>query len=366
MGQTTPLFEQHQSSGARIVDFGGWDMPLHYGSQVEEHHKVRQDVGMFDVSHMTLLDIKGASATDFLSYLLANNIGKLKEPGKALYSCMLNEQGGVIDDLIVYYFTHDCFKMVVNAATRDKDIAWIYAQSQSFDVTITELTELGMIALQGPNAQKNLIPELPASLTASVSELKPFTAVEKDNWFIARTGYTGEDGYEMILPHELLITLWQNLVKKGVQPCGLGARDTLRLEAGMHLYGNDMDETTSPLDCGLGWTIALDPPERNFIGRQVLEQYKTNGVQTKLIGLIMKQRGVLRQHQKLYIREASIGEISSGGFSPTLGHAIALARIDKQIDQSHCNVEIRGKMIDCEIVKPSFVRNGQSCIKSMI
>ncbi|MGB1111094.1 MAG: glycine cleavage system aminomethyltransferase GcvT, partial [Gammaproteobacteria bacterium] len=244
MGQQTPLYESHLEFGAKIVDFGGWDMPLHYGSQVQEHHVVRQDAGMFDVSHMTVVDITG-DCRGYLSHLLANDVAKLKTPGKALYSCMLNEDGGVVDDLIVYFQRDDWFRMVVNAATRDKDMAWLEKQTDGFDVHLNERSDLAMIAVQGPKAREKAAIAL-GDVMAPASELKPFNAVECGDMFVARTGYTGEDGYEIMLPATNAADAWKALTEAGVAPAGLGARDTLRLEAGMNLYGTDMDENTSP------------------------------------------------------------------------------------------------------------------------
>ncbi|HSX70089.1 MAG TPA: glycine cleavage system aminomethyltransferase GcvT, partial [Pseudomonas sp.] len=241
MGQRTPLYDQHLALGAKMVDFGGWDMPLHYGSQVEEHHQVRRDCGVFDVSHMTVVDITGAQAKAWLQHLLANDVERLKTQGKALYSGMLNERGGVIDDLIVY-LTDWGYRMVVNAATRDKDIAWMQAQTAGFEVTLNERAELAMLAIQGPNARAKTAELVSHARAALIHELKVFQGLPEGDWFIARTGYTGEDGLEIMLPAEQAASFLNELVGAGIAPIGLGARDTLRLEAGMNLYGQDMDE----------------------------------------------------------------------------------------------------------------------------
>ncbi len=359
MGQRTPLYDQHLAMGAKMVDFSGWDMPIHYGSQLQEHHQVRRDAGMFDVSHMTVLDLQGDTVRPFLSYLLANDVARLTNSGDALYSCMLNEDGGVIDDLIVYYMREDWFRMVVNAATRDKDLAWIYAHAEQFQVSTMERVDLAMIAVQGPNAQTRLRAVL-GDNAAGVDTLKPFSAGEFAGLFIARTGYTGEDGFEIMLPNDEATTLWQNLHRQGVAPIGLGARDTLRLEAGMNLYGTDLDETTSPLESGLEWTVAWEPAERDFIGRMALERQRREGVSRKFVGLLLEERGVLRNHQRVIV-DGIEGEITSGSFSPTLGRAIALARVPVDAG-SRCEVEIRGKRIPLREVKPPFVRNGKSCL----
>lgn len=358
MPQHTPLYAAHIASGARMVDFGGWEMPINYGSQIEEHHKVRQAAGMFDVSHMTVVDITGPQSRIFLSYLLANDVARLQTPGRALYSCMLNEQGGILDDLITYFLDESFFRMVVNAATHDKDMAWITSQSPAFDIEVTERPGLAMIAVQGPLARQIVLDQLAQADAAPVGEMKPFNAGQFGDLFIARTGYTGEDGFEISLPADAAPGLWTRLLDAGVAPCGLGARDTLRLEAGMNLYGQDMDESVSPLESALGWTVALQD-DRAFIGKDALLEQKSNGVADKLTGLVLQDRGVLRPGQKI-ITESGQGVTTSGSFSPTLQKAIAFARIPKSANTS-CQVDIRGKMLDCSIVRPPFVRNGEVC-----
>jgi aminomethyltransferase len=360
MGHRTPLYNEHLAVGARIVDFAGWDMPIHYGSQLEEHHQVRRDAGMFDVSHMTIVDLRGAETRAFLKRLVANNIDKLK-PRQALYTCMLNEQGGVIDDLIVYFMQEHWFRMVVNAATRAKDLAWINKQAGACKVSVTERPELAMIAVQGPHARERVYEVLSPALREQAAQLKPFYAACAGEMFIGRTGYTGEDGFELLLPGNDAVQLWRALREKGVKPIGLGARDTLRLEAGMNLYGTDMDETITPLECGLEWTVAWEPATRDFIGRAALEQQKAQGVQRKLVGLVLNEKGVLRNHLKVVVDGAGEGEITSGGFSPTLNKAIALARVPAATG-AQCAVEIRGKLVSATLVKPPFVRNGKSLV----
>ena len=361
MGQHTPLYDAHVRMGGKIVDFAGWEMPINYGSQIEEHHAVRRDAGMFDVSHMTVVDLSGDQTRAFLRKLLANNIDRLQAPGKALYSCMLNERGGVIDDLIVYFVREDFFRMVVNAATHDKDLAWIQRQAKPFSVKVRERPELAMIAIQGPTARDHVLELLEGNLSASVSELEPFYAeVESENneWFVARTGYTGEDGFEIILPGADAERFWNALADRGVRPIGLGARDTLRLEAGMNLYGSDMTEDTSPLEAGLDWTIGWEPVDRDFIGRSVLEKQRAAGVPTKLVALVLEGKGVLRNHQAV-ITAAGDGEITSGSFSPTLGRSIAFARIPAAAGGDRCEVDIRGRKEPAPIVKTPFVRHGE-------
>jgi aminomethyltransferase len=361
MGDKTPLHGEHERLGARIVDFGGWDMPLHYGSQVEEHHAVRSDAGLFDVSHMTVVDLEGPEARAWLRRLLANDVARLQSPGKALYSCMLNEDGGVIDDLIVYFLGPERFRMVVNAATRARDMAWLDRQAAGAALSVLERPELAMLAVQGPNARARAAALLPAEGRAAALGLEPFTAVQVGDFFVARTGYTGEDGWEIILPGDQAAEAWRALVAAGIRPCGLGARDTLRLEAGMNLYGQDMDETTSPLESGLGWTVAWEPAEREFIGRAALEAQRGAGPARRLLGLLLEDRGVLRAHQRV-VTETGEGEVTSGTFSPTLGRSIGFARVPAGAGE-RVNVDVRGRLLEARVVRPPFVRNGKPRIQ---
>jgi len=382
----TPLNAAHRAMGARMVDFGGWEMPVNYGSQIDEHHQVRNDCGMFDVSHMRVVDIKGTGAREFLRYLLANNVDKLTQPGKALYSCMLLDNGGVIDDLIVYFMSETWFRIVVNAGTADKDIAWMKQQAGEFnvhvptavaaaplasstagkqigealdkavpDLAIADHPELAMIAVQGPHAREKVWAALPGS-QGLTEGLIPFSAVEMGTMFIARTGYTGEDGFEIMIPARAAPYLWASLAEKGVKPVGLGARDTLRLEAGMNLYGQDMDESINPLEAGLAWTVDLKS-ERDFIGKAAL---LANPPARKLVGLVLEDRGVLRGHQQVHTAFGA-GEITSGSFSPTLEKSIALARVPDAVKiGDNVQVEIRDKLLNAKTVRYPFARNGKA------
>ncbi|MET3652762.1 glycine cleavage system aminomethyltransferase GcvT [Dyella japonica] len=363
MTEKTVLNDTHRALGARMVDFGGWDMPINYGSQIEEHHVVRRDAGMFDVSHMTVVDLHGARTREFLRHLLANSVDKLKVQGKALYTCMLNEQGGVIDDLIVYFLGEEFFRLVVNAATREKDLAWIETQARAFDVEVKERPDFAMIAVQGPNARAKVIGLLADVDHERMKKLGKFAAAAAQGphgmpLFVARTGYTGEDGFEIIVPQEHAVALWQALAAAGVAPAGLGARDTLRLEAGMNLYGQDMDDTVSPWEANLGWTIAMDEG-RDFIGRKALEAQKASGVKRVMVGLVLDDKGVLRHGQKVLTAQGE-GEILSGSFAPTLNKAVALARIPAG-EPGDVRVDIRGKEVPVRVVKYPFVRDGQPC-----
>ncbi|MCY1173083.1 Aminomethyltransferase [compost metagenome] len=360
MGLRTPLYDLHLALGAKMVDFGGWDMPLHYGSQVEEHHQVRRDCGVFDVSHMTVIDVHGAQATVWLQRLLANDVARLTETGKALYSTMLDEQGKVIDDMIVYR-CDDGYRLVVNASTRDKDLAWLSACKGSFQVEIIERPELAILAIQGPEARAKVAELLSAPRAALIRELKPFEGRAEGDWFIARTGYTGEDGLEIIFPAVQAPAFFNDLVGAGIAPSGLGARDTLRLEAGMNLYGQDIDEAHTPLTSNLGWSVAWEPAGRDFIGRSGLLAEIEHGVEQKLVGLVLEERGVLRAHQVVRIADVGEGEITSGSFSPTLSKSIALARVP-MATADRAEVEIRGKWYPVRVVKPTFVRHGKTLI----
>jgi len=361
----TPLHAIHRAAGARMVDFGGWDMPVHYGSQIEEHHAVRRAAGMFDVSHMLSIDIEpradgGRSVRDFLRFALANNVDKLTVPGKALYSCLLRPDAGVLDDLIVYFLREDWFRLVVNAGTADKDLAWLGAlvAERAPGLKLIPRRDLAMIAVQGPRAREIVWAVLPDARAAS-EPLKPFNAVLVGDHLIARTGYTGEDGFEIMLPAAGAVDFWQALATAGVTACGLGARDTLRLEAGMNLYGQDMDEAVKPLESGLAWTVDLTSP-RDFVGKTALTAAHPS---RQLAGLVLQdQGGILRSHQRVSTARGD-GEVTSGSYSPTLSRSIALARLPGDSAPGDIvHVEVRGKPLAARVVKPPFVRHGKSLI----
>lgn len=357
MTKRTPFYDLHVAANAKMVDFSGWMMPLHYGSQIEEHHKVRQHTGFFDVSHMGIVDLTGPDVSAYLSHLLANNPERLVD-GKALYTCMLNDAGGVIDDLIVYKIADDFYRVVVNAGTREKDIAWMNAHLAAYDVNLSQRTDLAMLAIQGPSVVSVLCDCIPHALAERALQLKPFHFVSEGDWFVARTGYTGEDGFEIIFNVTEIPLLWQNLQKIGVAPCGLGARDTLRLEAGLNLYGQDMDETISPLEANLSWTVIFDPAERAFVGREALEKQKMLGIKHQLVGVVLDGGGIIRHDQTVWLPDGSKGVITSGGYSPTLNQSIGFARIPIT-DASQCEIEIRQKRIPATIIKLPFVRRGK-------
>jgi aminomethyltransferase len=357
MLKTTPLHATHKAAGARMVDFGGWDMPVHYGSQIEEHHAVRRGAGLFDVSHMQAVEVEGPDARAFLRRALANNVDKLKVPGKALYTCMLNDEGGVVDDLIAYFLAEAHFRIVVNAGTAPKDLAWLEGLRKKWDssVTLKPRPDLAIVAIQGPRARELFWAAYPAT-KAATEKLTPFNAALAGDLFVARTGYTGEDGFEVMVPAKGAEAMWDKLVAAGARPCGLGARDTLRLEAGMNLYGQDMDEQVSPLDAGLAWTVDLEAP-RDFVGK---ERLAAQGSLAQLVGLLLTDAGgVLRAHQKVETPLGE-GEVTSGTFSPTMSKSIALARVPQGIaigDTVH--VQVRDKRLAARVVKAPFVRNGK-------
>ncbi|MGH8272878.1 MAG: glycine cleavage system aminomethyltransferase GcvT [Gammaproteobacteria bacterium] len=358
MERKTPLYAAHEAAGGRMVDFAGWLMPLSYGSELAEHRAVREDAGIFDVSHMGIVDFEGPRTKDFLRRLYANDIARLTTPGAAQYGVMLNPEGGVKDDLITYFRGPERYRTVVNAGTRAGDIAWMRKVATDYGVTVTEREALAMIAVQGPRARERAAAVLPEALKGGALELKPFTACERGDWLVARTGYTGEDGWEIMLPVERAPALWQALVEAGAAPCGLAARDSLRLEAGLNLYGQDMDETTTPWESNLGWTVALEPAARDFIGREALERAHEESTH-RLIGLVLKDRGVIR-HGQTVKTAAGEGVVTSGGFGPTIERSVALARVPAAAaSEDEAQVLMRNREMPAAIVKPPFVRRGK-------
>jgi len=355
MANRTPLHAHHRAAGARLVDFAGWEMPLHYGSQIEEHHAVRRAAGMFDVSHMAQFEVRGTAAAEFLQRVFANNAGRMEE-GQALYGCLLNEQGGVIDDGIVYRFAPGLFRLVTNAATRERVAPWLTAQAADFGVDLRERDDLGMVAVQGPEAREHVHAVLTGDLATHARELGRFRHVAAGQMHVARTGYTGEDGYEVTLPAAEAGAFWDALLERGVAPAGLGARDTLRLEAGLALYGHEMDEEITPLEAALGWTVAWEPAERDFIGRAALERQRTAGVARKLVGFGLSGRGVARAGQSVHTA-AGEGVVTSGGFAPTLERSIGLARVPTAVTAgAEIEVEIRGRRVAARLERFPFVR----------
>lgn len=358
MGKQTPLFQAHIDSNAKMVEFCGWELPIHYGSLTDEHHVVRQSAGMFDVSHMLAIDISGSGSRDFLRYLLANDIDKAAV-GKAMYSCMLNEQGGIIDDLIIYYLQENVYRIIVNAGNRECDIAWMQQQATHYDVNLTPSPDLAIIAVQGPQALAKIQQSFTTDIRKKIAALKPFTVIDDERWMLARTGYTGEDGYELMMPADQANDAWQKLLSNGVQPCGLGARDTLRLEAGMNLHGNDMDDTITPYESALRWTVKLSD-QRDFIGKQALIDQEAAGIRRKLVGVLLQGKGVLRHGQVIHDQNGQQGMITSGTFSPTIKQAIGLASVANSAQS--LMVTIRNKQLPLKMVNTPFVRKGKILI----
>ncbi|MBF0178673.1 MAG: glycine cleavage system aminomethyltransferase GcvT [Magnetococcales bacterium] len=359
----TILYDRHVGLGARITPFAGWEMPLHYGSQIQEHHVVRRACGVFDVSHMGIVDVTGEESLHYLQLMLACDPGRLGDGG-GQYGLLLNDHGGVADDLIAYRLASNRFCLVINAGNREKDLAWLRIHAPAFKVTITERTDLAMLAVQGQESLLRMTGCLPPDLTDAVTALPAFHLLERHGWRVARTGYTGEEGYEVMLPLREAVAFWDRLLHAGVVAAGLGARDTLRLEAGLSLYGRDLHDKGNPLECGLGWTIAWDPPQRKFIGRQALEPLRHDPAVKKRIGLILEEKGVLRDQQTVLLDGAAVGVITSGGYSPTLERGIALAIVERHLQPgSPCQVDVRGRLLNARAVRPPFARFGKSALR---
>ncbi|PIQ42962.1 MAG: glycine cleavage system protein T [Gammaproteobacteria bacterium CG11_big_fil_rev_8_21_14_0_20_46_22] len=362
MSKKTPLHQAHEQAGAKLVDFHGWTLPIHYGSQIEEHHAARQDAGMFDVSHMTIVDFTGAELEDFLRRLVTNDVAKIV-PGQALYTVMCNEQAGIIDDLIIYK-REQGYRLILNAATFDDDMAWLEKQAANVDIDYQVRSDLAMLAVQGPAAREKAAKALPKVIVDQASALKPFYFTESGDVFVARTGYTGEDGFEVVMPAAEIEHFWNACLTSDIKPCGLGARDTLRLEAGLNLYGNDMDLSHHALESNVAWTVAFVPENRDFIGRSALEMLKAKGGYPALLGLVLLDRGVLREHLSVFKDGKQIGETTSGTFSPTLQKGVAFARIHAAPGDT-VQVEVRNKLLNARVVKLPFVRKGKIMIEEI-
>ncbi|WP_431192532.1 glycine cleavage system aminomethyltransferase GcvT [Stenomitos frigidus] len=357
----TPLFDVGISLKARMTEFSGWEMPVQYSGITHEHQAVRSSAGMFDISHMGKFLLTGDRLVDQLQRLVPSDLSRL-QPGQAQYTVLLNAQAGIIDDLIFYYQGLDAagqqrWFAIVNAATLLKDKTWMLEQLDQSRLTFQDLsTTHVLLAVQGPDAVKQLQPFVQADLAPVPAFGHLESNVLGQPGFLARTGYTGEDGFEVMVEPSVGIELWRSLLNAGVTPCGLGARDTLRLEAAMALYGQDIDGTTTPLEAGLGWLVHLD--KGDFIGRSVLEQQKQSGVQRRLVGLQMQGRNIARHGYPVFHDGQPVGEVTSGTQSPTLGHAIALAYVPASLSKpgQAIDVEIRGKLYPAVVVKKPFYR----------
>lgn len=359
----TPLYKLSLAQKARFTPFSGWEMPVQYAGLKQEHYAVRNAVGMFDISHMGKFALVGKNLIEQLQYLVPSNLASLQS-GQAQYTVLLNSQAGIIDDIIFYYQGETATGeqqgfAIVNAATTAKDKAWLLEHFHNSSVELQDISQQqALIAVQGPQAVEVL-----QSLTEEdISQMDTFTHqqihIQGNPAFIARTGYTGEDGFEIMLEPEAAKQLWRSLLEAGVTPCGLGARDTLRLEAAMSLYGQDIDETTTPLEAGLNWLVHLDR-KGDFLGRSVLEKQKTEGVERRLVGLEMIGKHIARHGYPILSAEKVVGEVTSGTLSPTLNKAIALAYIPKSLSKlgQTVEVEIRGKTYPAVVVKKPFYRS---------
>ena len=356
--KTTPLNAVHRELGARMVPFAGWDMPLHYGSQLHEHQATRTGAAMFDVSHMLVLDVEGRDAREFLRVLIANDVARLRTDGSALYSCMLNEEGGVLDDLIVYAMAQNTYRIVVNAGTAEGDVAWMtkIRDARGYACELHPRRDLALIAVQGPQARERAHAACPATRVAE--RISRFHAAGDEALWIARTGYTGEDGYEIMLPASDAEAWWRALLTGGVAPAGLGARDTLRLEAGMNLYGQDMDADVTPYEAGLAWTVVMDG-DRDFVGKRALQLREPR---YDFLGILLTDKGVMRAHQPVRTSRGA-GQLTSGGFAPTMNASIGLARLPRGVAAGDdVEVEIRERALHARVVQPPFVRNGRALV----
>lgn len=355
----TPFLEKHQECGARLVDFAGWQMPVQYAGLVQEHKAVREAVGLFDVSHMGEIDVKGPDAVPFLQNLLTNNV-KRCAVGQAQYNVMLLESGGIVDDLVIYRRADDHYMLCVNASNSDKDFAWVAKNVGDFDVSVTNVSEdWAQLAIQGPKATATLQKLTDADLNA----FGTYRFVEADlagvPMIISRTGYTGEPGFEIFFSPSHAAKVWDGILgageEFGLQPIGLGARDTLRLEMKYALYGNDIDETTLPLEAGLGWIVRLRKPQ--FIGKAALVAAKEAGLKRKLIGFELKGRGIARHGYAIVDAEGkSIGEVTSGTHSPSLGKSIGMAYVPIALAEvgTPLKIQIRKKVVDAQVVETPF------------
>lgn len=365
----TPLFDEHVKAGAQMVDFGGWEMPVRYVGDKAEHAAVREDVGVFDVSHMGEVFIEGEQATEAINTLLTNDARSLVD-GQAMYAGMLNEQGTFVDDVVAYRFNAQKYLVVINAGNRDKDVAWINAQVEAkFSGTATARNESdawGQLAVQGRNAERILqaLTDTPLSEVAFYHFAEGTLSVDNGptHAVIARTGYTGEDGFELYVPADRASDVWRAVTAAGVQPCGLACRDTLRLEAGMSLYGNDIDETTTPLEASLSWIVKLNKEEA-FNGKSALLAQKEAGLTRRLRGIVLKDRGIARHGYSLHDSAGNaIGEVTSGTMAPHLGKAIAIGYVaaDHAKFGTEIFVDVRGRKLAAEIVKlPFYKRPGR-------
>ena len=374
----TPLYDLAKAQNARFTSFSGWEMPVQFSGLKLEHQAVRSEAGMFDISHMGKFIFQGDRLIDAWQKLVPSDLNRL-QPGQALYTVLLNDEGGIIDDIIFYYqgkeadkheamqrglggFPHERLHqeaiVIVNAGTTDKDREWILSHLDS-SVEMEDVSkQRALIALQGPKAAKILQQLVSQDITTMTAFTHQTVTINDSPAFIARTGYTGEDGFEIMLEPEAAKQLWQALLEAGVTPCGLGSRDTLRLEAAMSLYGQEIDDTITPLEAGLGWVVHLGD-KNDFIGRSVLEKQKKEGIKRRLVGLEMSGRYIARHGYRVMYEGKAVGEVTSGTLAPTVSKAIALAYVPKSLSKAGqaLEVEIRGKTYPATVVKKPFYRS---------
>ncbi len=368
--QQTPLYEECQKLGSKMVPFANWEMPVSFSGLIDEHNAVRKNVGMFDISHMGVVQLKGKDIKSALQYLVPSDVFRIGA-GEACYTVFLRENGGIQDDLIIYDqgildTKEESIVLVINAARKESDIEWLKSNLSHREISISEfMPEGALIAIQGPESIHTLekilqepLSDLPRFGHKTISS-NPNLVDSKESIFIARTGYTGEEGFEFLSSPKTAKSIWKNLITSGVTPCGLGARDTLRLEASMHLYGNDINLDTTPFEAGLGWLVHLEMPN-DFIGRKALEKQAEDGTKKRLVGLKVKDKGIARKGYQVSYNSKKIGKVTSGTWSPTLKEPIALAYVPSEIAKidTLLEVEIRGKKHPAVIVKRPFYRKG--------
>ncbi len=364
----TPLYEECQKLGGKMVSFANWEMPVSFSGLIEEHNAVRNKVGMFDISHMGVVQLKGKNVKSALQHLVPSDVFRIGS-GEACYTVLLKENGGIQDDLIIYdqgisEANEESIILVINASRKESDIKWLNLNLSKYEITISEfMPEGALIAIQGPqsintfeNILKEPLSDLPRFGHRTISSNANLINSE-ESIFIARTGYTGEEGFEFLSSPETARSIWKNLIKSGVTPCGLGARDTLRLEAAMHLYGNDIHLDTTPFEAGLGWLVHLEMPN-DFIGRKALENQAKNGTRKKLVGIKVQNKGIARKGYQVLFNQEPVGIVTSGTWSPTLKEPIALAYVPSEIAKvnTQLEIEIRGKKHPAIIVKRPFYR----------
>ena len=349
----TSLHNAHIQLGAKMVNFSNWEMPISYSSLIEEHNAVRNAAGIFDVSHMSVFDFDDGDQIAFFEKIFANDIKKIYKDNKAIYGALLNEEGGILDDLIIYH-ANNKFRLVSNCSTREQNRQWFEKHAVEFGVKVMERSDMGILAIQGPDALNKIL-EI-KEIDAQVNTLQSFGCMFEGDKLYARTGYTGEDGLELIVPTKDINHLWDQALELGCTPIGLGARDTLRLEAGLNLYGNDMTINNHPYESNMGWTIDMSDENREFIGKDAILSIDQSKSQ-KIVGIILQDKGILRSGYEI-THEQGKGVVLSGSYSPTLQSSIGLARVDQGYKENG-KVMIRNKLLNIDFVSPRFLGQGK-------